>query len=92
VHRRRWDAAVRAIVQHGTGYAVLEPLDDVTAAGHDAAPDPASLTLLAHHLGRRRARPMLIGDHERSAGPALEATLGARGVHIDGMLAVADGG
>jgi len=92
VHRRRWDAAVRAMVEHGTGYAVLEPLDDVTAADDDAVPDPASVTLLAQHIGPRRTRLLLVGDDERATAPAIDAALAARGVRTDGRLAVVDGG
>jgi GTP cyclohydrolase II len=92
VHRRRWDAFVRALVRHGTGCAVLEPLDDVTDTPDDHAPDAASLTLLAAHVGRRRARPLLVGDDERAAAPVVEAALAARGVPTGGALALADGG
>lgn len=91
-HRRRWDAAVRTFVQHGTGCAVLEPFDDVSSTGESIPPDAATCALLAHHVGRRRARTLLIGDDERAAAPVLEAALAARGVRTDGTLAVSDGG
>jgi phosphoglycolate phosphatase-like HAD superfamily hydrolase len=92
VHRRRWDTAVQAFVRHGTGYAVVEPLDDVAAGSENTAPDPASLALLAQHVGQGRARALVVGDDERATAPAFEAALAARGVQSNGMLAVPNGG
>ncbi|HWP64471.1 MAG TPA: GTP cyclohydrolase II, partial [Candidatus Limnocylindria bacterium] len=56
-HRRRWDAAVRTFVGHGSGCALLEPLDDVTPGAAPATADATVSALLARQLGGRRARP-----------------------------------
>ena len=90
-HRRRWDAAVRAFIQHGSGCAVVESLDDVTSAGGGTVPDALTCALLAHHIGRRRARTLMIAEDEHAATSALQAALATRGVRIDGTLAAADG-
>jgi hypothetical protein len=73
VAKRRWGAAVEAMVAHGGGAALFV---------HGGDPDAAALDLLVRHVDGPHARPVL----DDAADGTIAAALARRGIAADPPL------
>ncbi|HEY8517264.1 MAG TPA: GTP cyclohydrolase II [Candidatus Binatia bacterium] len=80
--KRTWQAAVRAMVAHGAGFAAFVPVAGFAPDLHERTADAdAAVALLAHHVRGRAVHPLLAArDLEQER--ALMAALARRGVEL----------